>query len=88
MYVYMYLYILSNSRWHSGKAVVIADVKSKIIVSRWHFCRGDFLWHFKIQNYQNPYTRTNMCSIPISKNFKYIFKYICFTLYLWKTVNN
>ena len=83
MYVYMYLYSLSNSRWHSEKAVVIANVKSKIIVSRRHyFCRGDFLWHFKIQNYQNPYTQTNMCSILISKNFKDIFKYICFTLYL------
>ena len=37
MYVYMYLYSLSNSRWHSAKAIVIADVKGKIIVSRWHF---------------------------------------------------
>ena len=37
MYVYMYLYSLSNSRWYSAKAIVIADVKSKVIVSRWHF---------------------------------------------------
>ena len=38
MYVYMYIYVcLSNSRWHSAKAVVIADVKNKIIVSLWHF---------------------------------------------------
>ena len=28
---------LSNSRWHSANADVIADVKSEINVSRWHF---------------------------------------------------
>ena len=33
----MYLYSLSNSRWHLAKDVVIADAKRKIIVSRWHF---------------------------------------------------
>ena len=32
-----YISSLSNSRRHSANADVIADVKSKIIVSRWHF---------------------------------------------------
>ena len=43
MYVYMYLHSLSNSRWHSAKVAVIADVKSKIIVSRWHVFAGVIL---------------------------------------------
>ena len=50
-----YLYSsLSNSRRHSANAEVIADVKSKIIVSCWHFF-ADVIFSAtsKIQNYQN-----------------------------------
>ena len=74
---------LSNSRWHSANADVIADVKSNITVSRWHFFVDViFSATLKVQNYQNPYTQTNIRSLHISRNFKDIFKYICFTLYL------
>ena len=37
MYMCMCLYSLSNSCRHSANAHVIADVKSKIIVSHQHF---------------------------------------------------
>ena len=45
---------LSNSRRHSANADVIADVKSKIIVSRRHFF-ADVIFSAtsKVQNYQN-----------------------------------
>ena len=36
----------------------------------------------KIKQEKNPYTQANMCLLHISRNFKDIFKYICFTLYL------
>ena len=73
----------SNSRRHLPNADVIADVKSKIIVSRRHFF-ADVIFSAtsKVQNYPNLYTQTNTCSLHISRNFKDIFKYICFTLYL------
>ena len=39
---------LSNSHRHSANANMIADVKSKIIVSRQHFFFADMIfWHFK-----------------------------------------
>ena len=45
---------LSNSRWHSTNADVIADVKSKIIVSCQHFSANViFSATSKVQNYQN-----------------------------------
>ena len=45
---------LSNSRRHSANADVIADVKSKIIVSRRHFFdEVIFSATSKVQNYQN-----------------------------------
>ena len=74
---------LSNSSQHSANADVIAYMKSKILVSRQHFF-SDVIFSAtsKVQNYQNPYAQTNTCSLHISRNFKDIFKYICFTLYL------
>ena len=68
---------------------MITNVKSKIIVSHQHFF-ADVIFSAtsKVQNYQNPYTQTNTCSLHISRNFKDIFKYICLTLYLQKIVNN
>ena len=48
------LYSLSDSRRHSTNANVIADVKSKIIVSRRHFFTDViFSATSKVQNYQN-----------------------------------
>ena len=45
---------LSNSRGHSANADVIADVTSKIIVSRRHFFADVILSDIsKVQNYQN-----------------------------------
>ena len=45
---------LSNSRRHSANADMIADVKSKISVSPWHFFVGMiFSTTSKGQNYQN-----------------------------------
>ena len=60
---------------------------------------GNFLptWFFlplrkfrtiKIKLEKNSYIQTNACLLHISRNFKDIFKYICFTLYLQQTVNN
>ena len=36
----------------------------------------------KIKLEKNSYTQTNACLLHISRNFKDIFKYMCFTLYL------
>ena len=65
---------LSNSCWHLANADVIADVKSKINVSRRHFfCRCDFFCHFtkvqtiKIKLGKNP-------SIPKQIHAYYIFQ--------------
>ena len=45
---------LSNSRWHLANVAVIADMESKIIVSRWHFfVEVIFSVSSKVQNYQN-----------------------------------
>ena len=45
---------LSNSHHRSTNADVIADVKSKIIVSHWHFFANVvFSFTSKDQNYQN-----------------------------------
>ena len=59
------VYSLSNSRWHSANAYVIADVKSKIIVSRRHFF-ADVIFSAtsKLQNYQN---KTGEKSLYLSK---------------------
>ena len=62
------------------------------------YCIDNFLptWFFlplqkfitiKIKLEKNSYTQTNACLLHISRNFKHIFKYICFTLYLQQTVN-
>ena len=77
---------LSNSHQHSANVNVIANAKSKIIVSCWHFF-GNVVFSAtsKVQNYQNK-TRENFlhpnntCLLHVSRNFKDIFKYICFTL--------
>ena len=72
------LFSLSNSRRHSANADVIADVKSKITVSRQHFF-GDVIfcatWKgkfktTKIRLEKNPYTQANTCLLHISRNFK------------------
>ena len=57
------------------------------------FCRRDFFCHFESSELSKKtgeklYTQTNACLLHISRNFKDIFKYICFTLYLQQTVNN
>ena len=85
----MLTHSLSNSCQHLANADMITNMKSKIIVSHQHFF-ADVIFSAtsKVQNYQNPYTQTNTCSLHISRNFKDIFKYICFTLYLQKIVNN
>ena len=45
---------LSNTHWHLANGDMIADVKSKIIVSRQHFfANAIFFCHFKSSNYQN-----------------------------------
>ena len=82
----------SNSRRHSANADVIADVKSKIILSRRQFfaevifSATSKVRTIKIKLEKNSYTQ--MRAYNISRNFKVIFKYICFTLYLQQTVNN
>ena len=81
---------LSTSRRHSANADVIADVKSKIIVSRRHFfvdvifsATSQKFKTIKIKPEKIPlYTQTNTCFLHISRNFKDIFRCICFTLYL------
>ena len=80
---------LSNSRWHSANADVIADVKSKIIVSRWHFFADViFFATSKVQSYQNLYTQTNTCSLHISRNFKDIFiVFILKTIYMLRSLS-
>ena len=66
---------------------VIANMKSKIIVSHRHFF-ADMIFSatskvpINIKPEKNPYTQANMCLVHISRNFKDIFKDICFTLYL------
>ena len=70
----------SNSRRYSANANVIAAVKAKSLD---HV--GTFLptWFFlKIKQEENTYTQTNTCLLHVSRNFKDVFKYICFTLYL------
>ena len=89
--VIIYMIIsLSNSHRHSANADMIADVKSKIIVSRRHFF-ADMIFSATSQKFKTIkikpekiplYTQTNACLLHISRNFKDIFKYICFTLYL------
>ena len=68
-----YFFSLSNSRRHSANADVIADVKSKIIVSHRHFF-ADVIFSAtsKVQNYQN---KTREKSLNLNKqvlttNFK------------------
>ena len=56
---------LSNSGRHSVNTDVTADVKSKIIVSRWHiFADMIFPATFKVQNYQY---KTGEKSLYLSK---------------------
>ena len=88
---------LSKLRWHSANADVIADVKIKIkiIVSQgtflptWFFLPLQKFKTIKIKLENKTYAQANTCLLHIiSKDFKDIFKYICFSLYLWQTVNN
>ena len=82
---------LSNSRRHSANADVIAE-KSFYRVGNflptWFFLPLRKFRTIKIKLEKNSYTQTNACLLHISRNFKDIFKYICFTLYLQQTVNN
>ena len=84
------IFSLSNSRRHLANA----DMKSKIILSRRQFF-ADVIFlplrkfrTIKIKLEKNSYTQTNVCLLHISRNFKDIFKYICFTFYLQQTVNH
>ena len=63
---------LSNSRRHSANADVIADVKSKIIVSRRHFF-ADVIFSatLKVQKYQN----------KTGEKFLYLSKYVLTTYF-------
>ena len=63
---------LSNSRWYSSNADVIADVKSKIIASRRHFL-ADVIFSAisKVQNYQN----------KTGEKFLYLSKYVLTTYF-------
>ena len=71
-----------------ANADAIANIKSKIIVLCWHFfINVIFFLPFqkfktKIKLEKNPYTQANTCLLHILRNFKDIFKYKCFTLYL------
>ena len=61
-YILILLYInsLSNSCWHSANADVIADVKSKILVSLRHFFANMiFSATSKVQNYQSNSTENS-----------------------------
>ena len=63
---------LSNSRWYSANADVIADVKSKIIASRRHFL-ADVIFSAisKVQKYQN----------KTGEKFLYLSKYVLTTYF-------
>ena len=63
---------LSNSRWYSSNADVIADVKSKIIASRRHFL-ADVIFSAisKVQKYQN----------KTGEKFLYLSKYVLTTYF-------
>ena len=85
---------LPNSCQHSANADVFADMKSKIIVSCWYFF-ADMVFSAtsKVQNYQNKTGEKSLnsnkyCLLHISRNFKDTFRYICFSLNLYQTVNN
>ena len=54
----------------------------------WFFLPLQKFKTIKIKLEKNTYTQANMCLLHISRNFKDIFKSICFTLYLSQTVNN
>ena len=84
------IFSLSNSRRHLANV----DMKSKIILSRRQFF-ADVIFlplrkfrTIKKKLEKNSYTQTNVCLLHISRNFKDIFKYICFTFYLQQTVNH
>ena len=90
LYSSVFIASLSNSRRQSANVDVIADVKSKIIVLRRHFF-ADLIFSATSQKFKTIkikpekiplYTQTNTCLLHISRNFKDIFKYICFMLYL------
>ena len=72
-FIEFYSNSLPNSHQHSTNADVIANMKSKIIVSRQQFF-ADMIFSAtsNVPNYQN----------KTSRNFKYIFKYIGFILHL------
>ena len=79
---------LSNSCRHLANVNVIAKVKSRITVSHQHFF-ADVIFlplekfkTIKIKSEKNFYTQTNTYLLHISRNFKDIFKHICFTLSL------
>ena len=84
---------LSNLRRHSANADVIADVKSKIIVSRRHFFdEVIFSATSKVQNYQNKTGEKSLNPKKIRAYYIFqgilkIFSNIYDLLYLWQTVN-
>ena len=67
--------------------------KAKLMYHVGTFLPTWFFWplqkfkSIKIKPEKNPYTQINTCLLHISWNFKDIFKYNCFTLYLLQTVN-
>ena len=54
----------------------------------WFFLPLEKFKTIKIKPEKDPYTQTNTCLLHMSRNFKEILKYICFTLYLQQTVSN
>ena len=51
-------------------------------LSTWFFLPLQKFTTIKIKLEKNLYTQANMCLLHISRNFKDIFKYVCFILYL------
>ena len=87
LFIFICYISLSNSRRHSANADMIANLKSKIIVYHRHFFAHVIVLPLqkfktiKIKPEKNPYPQTNTCLRHISRNFKCIFKYVCFALY-------
>ena len=55
-----------------------------IFLPTWIFPQLQMFKIIKIKPEKNPYTQANTCLLHISRNFNDIFKYIYFTLYLFK----
>ena len=59
-----------------------------IFLPTWFFLPLKKFKTIKIKPEKDPYTQTNTFLLHMSRNFKEILKYICFTLYLQQTVSN